>query len=376
MEERNDTVLHVIGNNRRPTILFSTSRMWNPGDDFILFGIRNLLAKSLGPINPIVYNRNPELHQLRILFDRPTTIRVKSKFVPINIYKVAKPVLSHKDNSWHEDLGTDAINLAIFAGTPEWLGEMVSPLREVLLQTNTPVVYLGLGIYEATKKASFLQLSLRDRELLEKARLITVRDEACAELLGPVNPHYLPCPALFSALHAKRRFSSSRIALSTQGVFERNGQRISKDVFDFSIELFKKLINHYRCSIVCHYMDELKELRPHFNSNVEFIYSYDSHDYIQIYDEFDLTVNTRIHGAGLCASLGIPGFVIAHSARSDTAKGFCANLLAPGAGVDEAFNRIRAFDIETASVHLIEHKRTTEATYLNLLNPILKNIFQ
>ena len=47
---------------RRPIVLFSTTRMYNPGDDFVLFGIRRLLEASLGGFVPAVHNRNPALH--------------------------------------------------------------------------------------------------------------------------------------------------------------------------------------------------------------------------------------------------------------------------------------------------------------------------
>ena len=46
-------------------IVFSTTRQWNPGDEFILLGCINLLKKQLGEFNPIIFNRNPQIRRHR-----------------------------------------------------------------------------------------------------------------------------------------------------------------------------------------------------------------------------------------------------------------------------------------------------------------------
>ncbi|MGF1581594.1 MAG: hypothetical protein ACFCD0_19880, partial [Gemmataceae bacterium] len=46
---------------KRLNIIFSTTRTWNCGDDFILYGILNLFSGIGVQCNPIYYNRNPEL---------------------------------------------------------------------------------------------------------------------------------------------------------------------------------------------------------------------------------------------------------------------------------------------------------------------------
>jgi len=44
-------------------ILVSSTRQWNPGDEFIFFGVQNLLKEALKGqrINWILYDRNPDL---------------------------------------------------------------------------------------------------------------------------------------------------------------------------------------------------------------------------------------------------------------------------------------------------------------------------
>lgn len=47
----------------RKNILVSTTRQWNPGDEFILLGSLNIMKNILGKdnINTIIFNRNPDI---------------------------------------------------------------------------------------------------------------------------------------------------------------------------------------------------------------------------------------------------------------------------------------------------------------------------
>src|SRR4030095_6443489 len=114
---------------------------------------------------------------------------------------------------------------------------------------------------------------------------------------APLQPLSLPCPALFATDFCRVRQQKKRLALSTQGSNPRNGQRIDPATRDYSISLFKALAQRYECALICHYVDELAELRPHLGRDMEFIYAYDARDYLTLYNDFDLTVTTRIHGA-------------------------------------------------------------------------------
>lgn len=46
--------------NAIKNIMFSSTRQWNCGDEFILFGVMNIFDRLLGKdsYNPILYNRN------------------------------------------------------------------------------------------------------------------------------------------------------------------------------------------------------------------------------------------------------------------------------------------------------------------------------
>jgi hypothetical protein len=356
-------------------ILFSTTRSWNPGDDFILFGIINLFKSLLDHINPIIYNRNPNLHSLRNTFNRLVDLEKDGIPQKINFYSTLKPYLPHYDNSWFEHIDMDLFDLTIFAGTPEWLGGMLQPMVNAILQKNVPTLYLGIGSFEGIAPLTLDRMPISDRTLLEKALLITVRDELCKKILHPLPVEQLPCPALFAAAQSQvqQRTSIKRIAFSIQGINANNGQRIDQETFGYAIQLLELFKQHYDCALVCHYINELSELKP-FSKDIPIYYSYDAKDYIALYNKFDLAITTRVHGAGLCASLGIPSFVIAHSTRSDTVAGFLAESITCADDPQQILNRIQGFDIAKFSAKLLEYKRDVFRHYQRLLQPIFEKL--
>lgn len=357
-------------------ILFSTTRNWNIGDEFILFGILNLFKSLLDHINPVIYNRNPNLHGLRTVFNRLVDLEKDGTYQKINFYTTLKPHLPHYDNSWFEHLDIDLFDLIVFAGTPEWLGGMVQPLTSAILQKDIPTLYLGIGSFEGIAPLTLDKIAAQDRALLEKAYLITVRDETCKKILSPLKVEQLPCPALFAAdgNQQRQRITIQRIAFSIQGTDSKNGQRVTKEVSNYAIKLLKLINQHYDCALVCHYINEIQELKP-FLENIPIYYSYDAKDYISIYNNFDLSITTRVHGAGLCASLGIPNFVISHSARSETVAGFLAETINPQLDdSQQILKKIQDYQIQAASAKLLQHKQETFQCYQQLLKPIFKKL--
>ncbi|HJO68176.1 MAG TPA: polysaccharide pyruvyl transferase family protein [Rhodospirillales bacterium] len=355
-------------------MLFSTTRMYNPGDDFVLFGIRRLLEASLGSFVPVVHNRNPALHALRGLAAASAGRTDPAALGMAELHRAIEGTVPAYDNSWHAGFDMDAVDLAVFAGTPEWAGTVTAPLADALLTAGTPTLYLGLGAFEGVGAMGYAEIPKRDRRLLEGALLVTVRDEACAALLAPLSPALLPCPSLFAAPQPRPRARVRRIALSMQGVGERNPQRIERETFAYAEALFVALAERFECTLVCHYIDEIAELRAAFGDGFPISYAYDAAEYLEIYDGFDVTVTTRVHGAGLAASLGIPGFLIGHSARAATAEGFCATILDPNEwSVDAALDLIASYDA-AASKALIAHKEAAREATLGHLRPALRDL--
>lgn len=346
--------------------------MYNPGDDFVLFGIRRLLEASLGSFVPLVHNRNPALHALRGLAAASTGHASPAAAGMVQLHRAIEETVPDYDNSWHPGFDMGGVDLAVFAGTPEWAGTVTAPLVDALLAAGTPTLYLGLGAFERIAAMGYAELPERDRRLLERAALVTVRDKACAALLAPFSPSLLPCPSLFAAPAARPRGGPPRIALSMQGVGETNPQRIERETFDYARTLFAALAERFACTLVCHYVDEVAELRALFGDDLKMRYAYDAADYLDIYDGFDLTVTTRVHGAGLAASLGLPGFLIGHSVRAATAEGFRATILDPKSrSVDAALGFIAGCDVAAASKALIAHKEATREATLEALRPAL-----
>jgi len=351
----------------KKNILFSTTRQWNPGDEFILLGIINLLKEIIGEFNPIIYNRNPEVRQ-----DSNINPFRHSKFCNISFKGKRKLEsffrIGFWDNSFKDEMSLDFIDYVIFAGSPEWMGRKLLPLYEKLFKYEKSIIYLGIGSGE---KLNFNEIKSPYIDVLKKARLITVRDLMTYELLKPLNPYYLPCPALFSSVYEKEIKELKKIGLifATDKAVVNN--KVSKETYQYILNLYNLLIENYECEIVCHYIDELPDVYKHFG-NIKVYYSYDSKDYLDIYKKFDLVIGPRVHGIGISASMGIPGILISHDQRGDTGKGFLANIIdidTPIEDIIEIIN-VTSANIEKINSNLLEYKKVSKENYIHLLTSI------
>ncbi|MEX2451604.1 MAG: polysaccharide pyruvyl transferase family protein [Rhodospirillales bacterium] len=354
----------------RPTGIFSTTRNYNPGDEFILFGIQNLLRDAIGPFNTVLYNRNPAVQNFRMTFDKDATVGTQTA----NWYQTLSEHFSTRENAWAPDLGLDFADFAVFAGTPEWVGRMVEPLTAALQSFDGPVLYLGLGSVAVMENCGFQDLLATDQTVLRKARIVTVRDSSAAAFLAPVDPRLLPCPSLFAATGTART-GKRRLAVSLQGTAPTNTQRIDPAIRDYMLGLLNLLKKTFACTVIAHYVDELPEFSACLPDDIDVIYHADAAEYPAIYDAFDLVVTTRVHGAGLAAALGIPSFAIAHSHRSQTAEGFLAELVRPETdSIEDTAARIEKFDSPARSKELIVHQAAARKSHLDLLRPVLSDV--
>ncbi len=348
-------------------IAYSTTRQWNCGDEFILFGCRNLLEKALGRHNAIIYNRNPDIRRLsRINLD--------------DAARSGNPAVRLNDNSVKPDSDLSFADLACFAGSPEWWNELCEVFYKRIIAGSLPTIFLGLGTAPQS-------LPSFEQEVLDRSLAVTVRDPAflSSPVFKKVNVRYLPCPALLSAVKNLERSigqwgGASRLGLvfmagpkdSVPNNCAPDGQGECAYYQDLFTHLIKKFGDSHEISVICHYIDELPVAHRLFKDlpNVKIRYSYDASDYFEIYRECDLTVSTRVHGCGISSSLGIPSFILSHDFRGATAAGFKAHELKLFTSFEEADARITEAlgSLADLSSDLLAFKRHTESEYLELLS--------
>lgn len=346
-------------------ILFSTTRQWNPGDEFILLGCINLLKSCGLDFNPIIYNRNPQI--------RRKGKAKKLKFLDQCLFN--GNIAPFLDNSIKDDYQSEHIDLVVFAGSPEWRGKRLAPLYKKIVENNIPVIILGIG-----SNREFLydknHFSQNEMDVLSKALLITCRDDLTYEGLKEINAHKASCPALFSADQYKEITSVKKIGLiygSHKAVTHNN---VSESTFNYLKSLYEHLQNTFEnveFEFVAHYIDELETFSTDFPGGT-IRYSYDSKDYIDIYSKYDFVIGHRVHGVGISASQGIPGICISHDLRGVTAEGFNASVIQKGTDLEQVTEMIQKeiANIESKVNALRVHKNTVLKQYQSLLVPVLK----
>lgn len=356
-------------------IVFSTTRQWNPGDEFILLGTINLLQeyfeqkKGEVEFNSIIFNRNPQIRRAR----KRDFIKMVDNFLGRDFIE------KFRDNSVKDRKALDYADLVVFAGSPEWIGRRLKKLYSEILVNKIPTVFLGLGT-DSKKPLEYNNKYFDDKEIevFEKyTKIITTRDENTFGAFKHFEfAKHLPCPALFCSKVNNKISRVKKIALIYSTVNAEGGNDVSLETYNFILSLYKKLLdtykNKYEFEFISHYIDELSEFKKDFPKE-KIRYSYDSKDYLEIYSKYDLVIGCRVHGIGMCASLGIPGIMISHDGRSKTVKGFLADRIF----IDNSFVEFKDLmenvvnNIEDKSQKLLNHKENIKKEYLKMFNKYL-----
>lgn len=322
-------------------ILFSTTRQWNPGDEFILHGVRRLFTKLNIEYNPVIYNRHPSITPRR------TTLK----------HRWSQPhLIAHNDNSFILDQ-KGFIDYVIFAGTPEWYGgKRMDDLHNYIVENKIRCSFLGVGI---PKKPVFSdQLMFIFKNLTD---LFIARDPNCYEAVKEhTKAHYLPCPALFSAPNNTLRTSLSKIGIVIQDTTTVN-HSIPDVMATNLMKEYEELEKNYQVKYIAHYIDDLKYASQ---INKEALYSAYSEDFADIFNRFDFVISTRVHGCGIASSLGIPNLLIPHDGRYSTAIKFLSTIYSDATPL---IDQIKNINIQESSSKLIEHRKDSEQSYINLL---------
>ncbi len=348
---------------KKLNILFSTTRQWNPGDEFILMGCINLM-KEITDFNPVIYNKNPQIRYV-IGWKRKLINRLFKSIFRFPLFS------TFYDNSIKPDSRGEWIDLVVFAGSPSWHGEPSRDLYDLIIKYNLPTIFLGIGLGQDINIQKLKQYEL---DVLKKALTITVRDQKASNLLKEYHAIFRPCPALFSSTENREIKQVNKIALifaTHEGPIDN---RVSEKVSTYLKHLYLDLIKNsqFEFEIICHYIDEMAEAKEQFKDH-EIHYSFDSKDYLSIYKKYDFVIGSRVHGLGIAASMGIPGVMISHDVRSDTVKGFLSSIISTNDSIEHnrsiILNKIE--NVHQQSIKLLEHKKIHQDFFNKTLTKVI-----
>jgi len=351
--------------------MYSATRQWNPGDEFILSGSRRIIDAALGQFQPVLYDRNPDV--------RPsdgTTVAYRTLKRPIegkagDVYEKLSAYLrlGFFSNSVKFDSDMSFAALAVLAGSPEWATPRCWSFYDHVFRNRLPLVGLGLGTMP-DRLPGFIH------EALRSAKLLTTRSKrlATSDVARQYGIGYLPCPALLSAPNSRQVSEVRRVGVVLGAPYRdavwANG--LDPEFFDRVCAGLDALIAHHRGLVefdfVAHYIDEISVIRDRFPDH-EVRYSFDAAEYYDIFNDYGLVVSTRVHGCGIAASLGIPSISLGHDFRSDTTSGFLATQVDLD---DDPSVLLAAFDevagnVSEVSTNLLAHRQATLDEYVEQL---------
>lgn len=251
-------------------ILISTTSNWNPGDDFIRYGVKNLLTPLISEqINWIHYDRNPDY------------------FTP-GIWEMGA---NHKSNIMNNPINWDLIDAVVLAGSPEFLHGPLKPLYEGLANhPEIPLLAIGVGYSFSTEN-----LKLTDSELWCLNRdntLIITRQYDLQESLQRLlthKVHCLPCPALF-ALNYTKDFKSDRVLCIPQST---KGPQAIDEQDRIEIQRFLSFKNS---DVLCHYIKDLEEFGGYFST--------DAKELLTEISKYSIIFTNRLHGGIVALGAG------------------------------------------------------------------------
>ena len=310
-------------------VMFSSTRQWNPGDEFILFGCQELLTRILGPFNSILYDRNPDIRP--VLGDGGFR-RLEPNLLSPEMQKLdAVFRLGFNSNSVKYDSDLSYLSFAVQAGSPECFCVKNDNFFSHIAVNNIPLLILGCGGVPEPLEERYISLC-------KKALAITVRAENIVQQLEKydIPATYFPCPALFCAppgsektIEEVQNIALVFILKQDQTVsFQGCNETTFTTLMQFYETILKIYRSQYRFTIVCHYIDELPAATIFARQyGLDVRYSFDSKDYFEIYKTFDLVISPRVHACGIASSLGIPSLAIGHDFRSSTVVGFQSEIL-------------------------------------------------
>ncbi len=326
-------------------IIFSTTCQWNPGDEFILHGVINILRASGLQFNPLLWNRNP------VVNPRPTPAPHQG--------------IDKDDAFWENSFDVDnpaPADYIVFAGTPEWSGSpRVTPLLEFAKKNNIRCSFLGVGL-SAPEIATPLVADI----LRNQTDVFVARDKLAVEVASPhIKAQLTTCPSICSSLTDRVRTKLGKIACGIQGT-RMKWHSIPKVDQHILYAAYERLADKYDVEYVGHYIDDLTGAPAGVTR-----YSGITNDYYSIYDRYDLVITPRLHGCGISASLGVPSICLAHDKRGVAAELFGSILINSPVGVDKLVSQ---YNWAERSAKVVDIKRAAQSFYREAIAPLLDRI--
>lgn len=330
-------------------VLYNTTIGWNPGDELIFAGVKNIIETLHGKHNRIIYNRHP-------LYERKLG-----------------------DNCYIHPLGSDHIDHIIFAGTPEWNSPASLDMYKLIKETNVPFSYVGVGsclhhpsvikkLYGHEHRTKEGDRNWLNKNVFSKARHKIVRDEAAnRDIYGS---KLICCPAFFANpdLEIKPKTNKNRVAVCLQFNTQICGvtPSISEDTKNFAIK--------NGLDTVCHNYEDFCIATE---CGMKPFYSTLSSDYFDFYNDYDLVISPRVHACGWASTLGIPNVTIPHDERSQTTKHF-GSMHCNISLIQSVFNKIDDKWISEQSKNIIELKKKKMNQFLSAMSEsglgLMKNL--
>ena len=332
--------------NKRLNLLFSTTRQWNIGDEFISFGTKNIIKAAGIDFNSIIYNRNPQVCPLRWT-DHFSWAGIK------------RP----QENSLMKSI-PGLVDAAVIAGSPEWRGgRRAGPLLDMIIRQNLPTAFVGIG------SASPFSLKGPILEVMRKqSRLVICRDQQTHESISRyIKAHLLPCPSIYAFGNHNApppTPSITRIAIIIQDS-ETQWQRVPKATSEWLLEQTAKLSEKYEVRMIGHFIDDVALAR---RKGLDIWYSGDSNDYPAFLKDCQLVISPRVHACGLASALGIPSICVQHDGRAETAAMFGSLVVKPGTDI-QALVQKTDWEDRAAQIHRI--KEGAWGQYVELLKDAL-----
>lgn len=241
-------------------ILISTTSNWNPGDDFIRYGVKNLLSEVYPEANYIHYDRNPDY------------------FIP----GTGDMGTDHKSNIMNNPIDWSLVDLVVLAGSPEFLHGSLTPIYDGLVNNpHIPLLAIGVGY---SFEMDMLTISDNERLVLGRDNITIITrqydlQEKLRELLGK-HVYCLPCPAVFASkylIHTKTKLAILQAPSGPQGLGEEDEKSTTN--FLWGKEYDKAF----------HYIEDFKYFRSGF-------YTSEAKDLLTKITRYKTVVSNRLHG--------------------------------------------------------------------------------